>query len=480
MELIRKFDNKILLWASLGPFIILLTFLVGLTKGVCDIIYLPILGILGIPACLLWKREGLIASIAVIVVALAIGYNSVAIGDKVWTMGLAIALILGLIITRLSIEEATTKIRSLQQKGLDNFNRVLELDDLLQQEQRQWDEEREGICDQMDTVVASLEQHKDMAVANGKLINVLRDECKQLTDHKAKLLEELFTNQKENTQLRQKLDECNALLEENDDARISIVTTSTLQNQLRERNQELEQARRSLKRQDSDINYERKEKESLRQECHAKDQTIQELQEKIEDFQREQQELHDKMALMKLESDELIAGNMDNALQEEKTRADGLQETLQKVQQELVDKQQQLQRALEEQVQAKQNQQNLQRDVELEKEVDVQEKRPLNEYERNLRYVEGMYKQLRAQFEEKKHMLHLTRASLFNTENNLLALKKEKEHEKLKVDALQERLQRDLIKVESEERQVEEENCLLEEIITSLTNKLTDNSKIVT
>ena len=80
--------------------------------------------------------------------------------------------------------------------------------------------------------------------------------------------------------------------------------------------------------------------------------------------------------------------------------------------------------------------------------------------------MEPLYKQLRAQFEEKNEMLHRTRAELFHTDTQLQALKIEKEQGGWIIDPLTEAMQKEIAAYEDEIARLEHENLALEYLIT--------------
>lgn len=84
---------------------------------------------------------------------------------------------------------------------------------------------------------------------------------------------------------------------------------------------------------------------------------------------------------------------------------------------------------------------------------------------------ESLYKQLRLQFDEKSEVLNQTRKELFHTENQLLALEKEKEVVTFDEDVDQKILVSQMKALEEEREDLEDQVLLLQEIISSMQEK---------
>lgn len=100
----------------------------------------------------------------------------------------------------------------------------------------------------------------------------------------------------------------------------------------------------------------------------------------------------------------------------------------------------------------------------------LRDKKPkLTDSERTLRNMEGLYNQLRNQFENKSQVLHETRSQLFKSEGALMAFEINKALTSVEQPYLQHKLQTDLIRVENERAQFEEEIELLYDLVDTLT-----------
>ena len=463
MDAIKKLDNSILLWAGIGPFVIMLTIFVGILKGLATIFYLPLVVVLGIPVCLLWKREGIIAVIALTVVALILGYDNILLGNRLWMIGWTVTLILDVVIMGMAFGEAGSKIRELEKNEKKQAHRIVELDEQIQSEVVHARNEQGKLEEELDNVNSALDESNSVISSHEKLIDLLKDECKQLSENKAKILEEFFGVQKEGTQLRQRVREYDVLLEGegNEGVKAVMESAAALQDQLRERNLEVEQLRRSISKHEEDQRQVREKYEQLNKENTDIKQKEHKNLDTIEELRGEYQELQSKLELSQFDNvdqdDEKIK-EMQELLDSEKGRANLLQVHLCELEERLSEKQQQI-----ETISSSEN---------LDREVSVLERVPLSDRERYIKHIEGVYKQLRGQFNEKNDMLHKTRSSLFSKENELLALKKEREHSHVLSEDLHGRLEQDLVEVSQEEENLEQEMEILEDIIAILSKKL--------
>lgn len=90
------------------------------------------------------------------------------------------------------------------------------------------------------------------------------------------------------------------------------------------------------------------------------------------------------------------------------------------------------------------------------------ESAPVSEEEADLRQLQVIYRNLREQFDEKSAALRQTRKELFNTETELLALRREIEEFKCEPDGS------DFSHIFADQEQLEDENSQLQEIISKL------------
>lgn len=93
------------------------------------------------------------------------------------------------------------------------------------------------------------------------------------------------------------------------------------------------------------------------------------------------------------------------------------------------------------------------------------------EADRELRNVQGMYKQLRMQFEEKREVLSQTRQALFQTEGKLLALEHELALASGEPGEQERSWEREFCNAAQEVGPLEEEVSLLESLLSSLLSK---------
>ncbi|MBI5346396.1 MAG: hypothetical protein HZB76_04570 [Chlamydiae bacterium] len=89
-----------------------------------------------------------------------------------------------------------------------------------------------------------------------------------------------------------------------------------------------------------------------------------------------------------------------------------------------------------------------------------------------LNNTHSLYKQLKAQFEEKNHVLHETRVELFHVKEELIAIKREQKESVSELSGGEKSLINDLSGSQEELELLEDENSHLKELILNLSDKL--------
>jgi chromosome segregation ATPase len=86
-------------------------------------------------------------------------------------------------------------IQSLRDQGNQPVDNSQNGDERLQREQAQWQQERNFLNDKVKTVSGTLDKQAELVHSHEKLINVLREECRQLHQQKESLMEEMCRRQ---------------------------------------------------------------------------------------------------------------------------------------------------------------------------------------------------------------------------------------------------------------------------------------------
>lgn len=94
-----------------------------------------------------------------------------------------------------------------------------------------------------------------------------------------------------------------------------------------------------------------------------------------------------------------------------------------------------------------------------------------------LSQIEPLYKQLRKQFEEKNEVLHQTRVELFRVDTELQTLRIEKQNASQSTSLVPEELQEELEKLNQQVADLDQENELLQELVTHLNEQIAPSDK---
>jgi len=133
----RKLDQNIRFWAVLGPFILLLSFFILIFRSAPNSYYLPLAALIGTPICWKWKLPGLALALTFLGASLIFSLNSLALEDRYWEAGMAMAIALGFIVTSLSLEEVTALIQGLEIESNSRKESLWQLDERLKETEKQ-------------------------------------------------------------------------------------------------------------------------------------------------------------------------------------------------------------------------------------------------------------------------------------------------------------------------------------------------------
>lgn len=142
-------EKRVLFWALLGPICILLTLSLGLFNAFPGIAFLTIAAFLGVFICFKWQQKGLVASIALL---LAVGFFVMplfTVQAKLWQIGLLSALILGLVVCNYSFIEAGSLFRFLDSKTDHHESKIADLKEKFAQIQAEWEEDRNALFEKL-------------------------------------------------------------------------------------------------------------------------------------------------------------------------------------------------------------------------------------------------------------------------------------------------------------------------------------------
>ena len=445
----RKAEGRVQFWAALGPFIIILTLLVGLLKVEPLTLYLSLATLIGVPLCWRWGVRGLVGSLLCLGLLFAMFYSSIPHDERLWQIGVAVSVSLGLIVTTLSFEEVSASLQQLEEGSKIRLEKLLLLESRLGSTEMQWHADREEFAARLRQITEESIKSKRQADVYEKLVGSLRAEFTALNEHKERLLSESKAKAQEAAQLKEEVALSRKGLEslrgiyEAEKGRVEGFyneKTSTLQAQ--------ESELKQLQEKHAQLQVQLTEASQRSEGLAALQKTYQTLQ------------LEKKETIKQLEASNCL-------VQEQEAK---LATAFQKLADQKVATQEAAKQEAAKQEAAKQ-------------EVVVQEvatppiaavsptqtpSKELNE----LRHVGELYKQLRGQFEEKCQVLHATRMELFHKEGEILVIRKEAAEHTLEPSIADIALQGQLLALELEKDSLEKEVKTLQELVSNCLGRL--------
>lgn len=470
---VTHLERQIQFWTLLGPSILLITCLAGFIKFAASAYLLPTIAVLGIPACALWRVKGLLLSQSALLLLLLFSMGSFPADELIWLTGMGTAIAIGLVVTALSLDEVSDLLHHMAIESKSRLDNLLRLDARLREAQEKSQKERQEHTQQIEELTEENRSQEGHLEGYRKLVPHLETEMKELQLSKQKLMEASHQKEQKQAQLEQALQSAQLEIK-------GLTHAFSMSQEEREKHchtkishleEEAQQSERDLLEAQQSLQTLSKEKKELFSQTDQ-------LQHQIhtQNIQRDKEKVQQAQLQQALTSSQQTCEQLQAANQKLQSEQEHIQQQKDGIQQSYLDLQNQheaLQHSfsnLEEKILPPPSPSSC--------DAPHQELEEQNrQLDRSVRHWEGMYKQLREQFEAKKVTLSETRAELFAVEGKLFQMEKEQQElEKLQEDPGQRSLQRYLYQVEQEfslrEQQLLQEESAYEELITTLLHQL--------
>jgi len=191
-QLSLRVENRVQAWAIMGPLMLLAASVVCLVKSHSFDWMLPTIATLGIGACWRWKMTGLIGTVVTLFFYLLLTYNGVAIEDRFWHVGTAMAATLGLVITALSFEEVDSIVGTIVAESQSRLQNICRIDEKLKNASIAWQQERTALLEQLNEVATQLQEKETRVATFERLIGVVRQDLEAAQKEHERILGELF------------------------------------------------------------------------------------------------------------------------------------------------------------------------------------------------------------------------------------------------------------------------------------------------
>ena len=417
------FEKKVLFWALLGPVSLLLSLCLGLFNAFPGISFLALTAFLGIFICFKWQQKGLIVALALLLTA---GFFTIPFfgpSAEIWQIGLIFALVLGLVVTNYSFIEAGSLFRFLETKHSHHEAKINDLKLKFSQIQTEWETDRNSLFERL------LDKQNESMKLRSKIraidrdVEVYQTKIKALKEHHRLKIEEISKDNADRAFVDLAL---NSACEKNKQLQEQVDYLNASFERLKKTIEVLEEENKELSSSLADLSKD----SSLLQEVFT------EAQEEKNHLQAQFQE--EKEALKRCYEN-------DKTLLNEKFEAEKQAWMLQVDEKKM---------AYVDQIDTKH----------------IIQSEPYKNLSIECRRYEGLYKQLKKQFDEKNTVLEATRKELFLKENALIEMSLNDESCLKDDDFYLNQLQTDCQKLCVENRQLEEENRALEALVESLLN----------
>lgn len=477
----KRLEKKVQFWSIIGPVIVILTVLVSLAKPNAIHLSFSIVAVMGIVCCWLWKMRGLGAAIAAITFYLLSTFSGLSSNERMWNLGMALAFVLGLVITALSLEEVGVVLRQMHHRTGELLGEKMSVEERLKASERLREERESHWFEQCRSKETERGQLADQAKSVQDEMDVLQKEkasllqdVQGLQEQMAQLVRNLSGAEEREQQLQATLSKQACELERLRLEKVpdpEIVTEkarlngalAALQEAARQEKERFERMLEGLQQTAlvekegllAELDAARKENERSQGgkeqiECELA-QTAKDLSLAQEAYQTALTEREKLQAALQQLADELKGVQQQAALDAAKRSQEMALATAQL--HETEEKLASLQGMLEA--------------------AKIVEKPGSEEELRHLRNQDALLKQLRRQFEEKNDVLHQTRIQIFKLEGEIFNLQREKEEYVMKDDLFQSELCDEIERLVEEKERFEKEASELSDLVNTI---LSNNS----
>lgn len=155
-----RLEQRIQFWSALGPFVVLLTLFVCFIKLSAASYYLPLAALIGLPICWKWHLRGALIAFLLLTALLLVNLPLIESGERMWFIGLGIALSIGFAVTALSLEEMRELLGLAPGRPSEEEGASSERFSLLRQ---QWRHDREEFQHRLSLLMRQLKEAEELS-----------------------------------------------------------------------------------------------------------------------------------------------------------------------------------------------------------------------------------------------------------------------------------------------------------------------------
>jgi hypothetical protein len=391
---VKSLDFPVRTWPLVGPTLAFVTLLILLFRESTHSLDLPIAAIFGIAVAWMWQARGLAVAVGLIAFATFLRFFMHGHENLLWDLSVSLAITLSCVVTALSSMEVDSLNDQTMKSTVDHLEmalaKVQRLEHDFQQEQNQSREAQSKAAVAIELLKRDLQLQITHSHTVEEVIGIARQEYLNTAAQNEKLKEEVFSKRHEVNKLQEQLETALSRLEHSRADEQKIREAAQLVSK-----QEIHLLTKALEKETQE-HEELKHTHHQMQEEHLMQQVIaQEMGDVIDTLSREKQLLESTLKRLQGELESLSEQQVLMQTEHEEERK-GLQLEAESLLNQLNE---------------------IKNDPELLSTAEV-------------RRIEGLYKQLREQFEEKSLILDEVRRELFHTqEQNAVFIKEQQERE---------------------------------------------------
>lgn len=198
----KNIETRIQMWALAGPMLVAAALLVCLVKMRAPL-YLPAIGLIGIPVCWKWKMPGLFGLVATLIAYLAITYSGVEVHERFWHVGTTLSIALALVVTTLALEEVEALSRKLRVESESRLDTLVRVDDKLRDTQQSWQEDRRDLLARLQAATKEVDDKRTRISTFQRVISIVRQDLDAVGQREQQLLKRLYDSDVRCQQLEQ-------------------------------------------------------------------------------------------------------------------------------------------------------------------------------------------------------------------------------------------------------------------------------------
>ena len=201
-----KENNKLLFWSLLGPVFLLISLLLASLNVDFSRLDLWFVVVLGILLCFLLKKEGLWASLSMLLIAAIFKHMQIS-SSHFWQIGLEGSIALGFVITALGFEYLSEMVLSFEEGRRTLLQNLSVVEEELKKEEKYYQGKIKELEESIDNLHLTATQKEEKNASYSSLIEALRKNENQNLSDRSQFFDEALEKEKKISSLNVHIDE---------------------------------------------------------------------------------------------------------------------------------------------------------------------------------------------------------------------------------------------------------------------------------